>query len=493
MRAAIAALVTGAFLGAPLAAHAEDPGFQRSAIKDWTTPPAATAEPTFQPPVPMRSKLANGIDLLVIENHTLPIVAMQLVVKGAGAAADPEGKGGLAAFTADLLDEGAGGLSAIAISDEADRLGASLSAAAGVDLSRITAGSLAKSLDGTIDLLTKVVTQPAFDPAEVARVKGDRGTNLELRRDRPREVAQLMLDEALYGAGSPYGHASSGTKPELDRLGPSEVRAFYTERWTPAVMTLIVSGDVDVARLKVKLDATLGAWKPKGGKRVVKPSIAAQKLTARLLLADRTGAAQSDVRVGLVGLDRKDKRYYALEVLATALGGSFTSRLNNRLREQLGITYGATAGMGWRVGRGPFVISTAIVSPQTATGVGEIVKILDGFGREALPAAELVKAKQNLIRQMPAQFDTNAGTVEAFSDLVVHGLPDRWHAQYAAAVRKVTAKDVRALARAAIPSKQMVISIVGDMSVLRPELDKLNLGAARQYDLYGVPIPPAAK
>lgn len=498
MRAVIATVVTittlaapgtGALLGAPAHAGTENPAFKQSPIKDWTTPPAAEAEPAFKPPVARRAKLANGITLLVIENHTLPIVAMQLLVKGAGSAADPKGKGGLASFTADMLDEGAGGLSAIGISDEADRLGANLAVYAGVDSARIAAGSLAKSVDGTIALVTKLVTQPAFDAKELERVKGDRGTAFELRRDRPREVVGLMLDAALYGAGSPYGHAATGTKPELATLDQAAVQAFYRERWMPAAMTLIVSGDTDLATLKPKLDAQLGAWRPRGGKPVATPAVRPQPPTARLLLADRPGAAQSDVRIGLVGIDRKDPRYYQFEVLATALGGSFTSRLNNRLREQLGITYGAGAGMGWRVGRGPFVITTAIVTPQTATGLREIVTIVDGLGSAEIPAAELAKAKQNLIRQMPAQFDTNAGTVEAFSDLVLHGLPDTWYAQYAAAVRKVSAKAVRALARSVIPSKRMVISIVGDMTVVRPELDKLNLRGVRTHDPYGVPLP----
>ncbi|HEY5949030.1 MAG TPA: insulinase family protein, partial [Kofleriaceae bacterium] len=176
------------------------------------------------------------------------------------------------------------------------------------------------------------------------------------------------------------------------------------------------------------------------------------------------------------------------EVLSSTLGGGFTSRLVQRLREQLGITYGARAGMDYRLVPGPFVISTAIVTPETGHGLTEIFKILDDLASSDLPAEELDKSKQNLIRALPAQFQTNAATAGSFADLAVFGLPDNWYATYAANVRKVTAKDVKAAAKALIPSKNMVISIVGDMSKIKPDLDKLSLGDAEMHDLYGMPL-----
>lgn len=470
------------------AASASAAPFDKSGITDWTKPPAATKEPTFKPPVAKRSKLKNGMSLLVVENHALPIVSMTLVAPGAGAAADPDNKGGLASFTADLLDEGAGGLSAIAIAEEQDRLGAALGFGVDVDYAQVSVSTLTKTLEPTIDLLAKIMTQPAFEQKEFDRVKGDRGTSLELRRDRPREVAALMLNAALYGLESAYGHPLTGVREKFKDLTVTDVQTFYKEHWNPSVMTLVVVGDFDTKALRTKLDATLGAWKPAGVKKPVKPTVKPEKLTKRLLLVDRKDAAQSDVRIGLVGLDRKDRRYYQFEVLSSTLGGGFTSRLVQRLREQLGITYGARAGMDYRLVPGPFVISTAIVTPETGHGLTEIFKILDDLASSDLPAEELDKSKQNLIRALPAQFQTNAATAGSFADLAVFGLPDNWYATYAANVRKVTAKDVKAAAKALIPSKNMVISIVGDMSKIKPDLDKLSLGDAEMHDLYGMPL-----
>ena len=466
---------------APTAAPAP---YDKSGIADWTKAPPPAAEPTFTPPVAKRLKLANGMAVLVIENHKLPIVALRLLVPDAGAAQDPKGKAGLAAFTADLLDEGAGGLSALAIAEEEDRLGASISTFAGTDAGGVSVSALTKTLEPTLALVAKIVMQPTFDAKEFERVKGDRATSLALRSDRPREVVSIMLNAAIYGAGTAYGHPASGERDDVKAIAVADAVAFYKEHWNPAAMTLVVSGDVDATALAAKLDATFGAWKVTG-KPPAKAQVAPAKATHRLLLADRPGAAQSDVRIGLAGLDRKDRRYYAFEVMSTTLGGGFTSRLVQRLREQLGITYGIGAGMEWRVQGGVFGISSAIMTKETGHGVAEVIKLVDDMAATDVSAEELEKSKQNLIRALPAQFETNASVAGSFAELALYGLPDDWYARYADNVRKVTAKDVRAAAKL-IPSTKMIVAVVGDMSKVRADLDKLNLGDPELHDLFGV-------
>lgn len=478
--------------GAPAAQAKELPAsvFDGSSIKDWTKAPAPTAEPKFKPPVAKRSKLANGLQLLVVENHDLPIVSLQLVIPGAGASADPKGKGGLAALTADLLDEGAGGLTSLGIAEETDRLGASIGIGVDVDAAYVSASTLAKTLEPTLELMTKLIVQPAFDDKEGERVKGDRLTSLEQRRDRPREVAAMMIHAALFGLTSPYGHPTSGLREEFKDISVADARTFYQERWNPAAMTLIVVGDVDPVALKARLAGTagLGAWKPTGTKPKAKLDAKPAKPTSRLLLVDRPAAAQSDVRIGLVGPDRRDPRFFAFEVYRTTLGDGFTSRLVQRLREQLGITYGANASMDWRVARGPFTIGTAIVTAATGQGLTETLKMIDELTKVDVPAAELEKSKQNLIRALPARFATNAQVADTIAELVLQGLPEDWYARYADAVRKVTAANVKAAAKSLVPADKVVISVVGDMSKVRADIDKLGLGAAEMHDLYGLPL-----
>src|SRR5205814_2079352 len=133
---------------------------------------------------------------------------------------------------------------------------------ASLDAAGVIGSTLTKTLDPTLDLLGKIVMQPKFDAKEFERVKGDRSTALDLRRDRPREVASLILQAALYGADTPYGHPSTGARETFKDITPGDAQGFYKEHWNPAVMTLIVVGDFDTKALKAKLDAGLGAWKP---------------------------------------------------------------------------------------------------------------------------------------------------------------------------------------------------------------------------------------
>ncbi|MEO8700724.1 MAG: pitrilysin family protein [Kofleriaceae bacterium] len=473
-------------LFAATAVAAPNASYEKSGITDWDKVPAATKEPTFRPPVAKRLKLKNGMALLVVENKALPIASMLLVVPGAGTSADPAGKAGLAAFTADLLDEGAGGMAALALAGEQDRLGASITALSDADAGYVAVSTLSRTLDQTLELVSKIVTQPAFDAKEFERVKGDRSIALDLRRDRPREVAGIVLAGALYGPKSAYGHPGGGTREELKGLAIADAQTFYKEHWNPAAMTLVVAGDVDANVLRTKLDAGLGAWKPAGVKPIAKITATPEKLGKRALLTDRPAAAQSDVRIGLVGPDRKDPRFFQFEVLRTTLGDGFTSRLVQKLREEMGIIYNGNASQDWRLQPGPFVISVAIQTPDTARGISEIVKMLDDLSTNEIPAAELDKSKQNIIRALPAQFGSNASTVAALGELALHGLPDNYYATYAGNIRKVNAKDVKATAKALIPSNRMVFSIVGDLSKTRADLDKLNLGEVALFDPYGV-------
>jgi zinc protease len=470
-------------------AHAQpaDP-FTASPVKDWTKPPPPTKEPAFKPPVAKRLKLKNGMALLVVENHKLPILSMVLVVPGAGSSEDPKGKYGLASFTADLLDEGAGGLSAIAIAEVSDRLGAGIGIGVDTDAAYVSVSTLSKTLDETLGLVTKVLTQPAFEGKEVERVKGDRLTALELRRDRPREVAVNVLNAALFGADSPYGHSTNGARETFKDVTGADAKAFYAEHWNPATMTLVVAGDVEAASLKTKLDAGIGAWTVKTAKKWSKPTSPAAKITNRLFVVDRKDAAQTDTRIGIVGIDRKDKRYAQFEVFRTALGDGFTSRLTQTLREKLGIVYNASAVADWRVAPGPVYVATAIQTLSTGQGIGKVVEILDDIAKNGLPKEELEKAKQNIIRALPATFGTNAGVAGAYADLALFGLPDNWYATYAARVRTVNVAQIKAIAKASMPSNKVVIAIVGDYTKIKPEVDKLSLGDPVMHDLYGLPV-----
>lgn len=466
--------------------------FRASGIVDWSKPPAPTAEPSFAPPEAVRSTLANGMTVLVVESHQLPLVAVTLVVPGAGSAFDPQRQPGLAALAADMIDEATAGMSAIEVAEQQDRLGATIAISAGVDAVHISVDTLATTFDPTVDLLARLVMRPSFEATDFDRVKGDRATALELRRDRPREVVTNVLNAGLYGLDSPYGHPGEGMRDSFRAIAIDDVRAFYRQHWNPSAATIVVVGDVEPTRVRNKLGATLGAWNRAGG-NPPKLDIVERPSGHRLLLVDRPGAKQSDVRVGTIGIDRRQPRYFAFEVLSTVLGGGFTSRLTQRLREQLGITYQVRAAQSYRRDRGPFAIATSIETSQTARGLREIFGMLRALARTPIPTHELSKAKQNMIRALPASFDTNSATAQAFAELALFELPLDWYSQYARRVQTVTAAAVVAEAKSTLPAAKMLVSVVGDLSKIRAGLDALGLGEPLLHDPYGGPIAPATQ
>lgn len=475
-----------------VAASASAAPYSASGIADWTTPPSPSAEPTFVPPTAKRSALSNGITVVVVENHQLPIVALSIVVPGAGTASDPVVKPGTAAFTADMLDEGAGGLSAIQIAEEQDRLGAAISMATQPDAARIAVTTLTKTLGATIDLVATIVMRPALDPAEFQRVKGDRATALELLRDRPRDVVRNVLWAALYGSTSPYGHPGAGVRESFATIELGDVQAFYRQHWNPAAMTIVVAGDVDPVAVQRTLETALGAWRVPSGE-VPKSAPSAELRAPRLRLVDRPKAAQSDVRIGTIGIDRRDPRFFAFEVATTALGGGFSSRLTQRLREQLGITYTAHAHQIYLRGRGPFEIATSIVTPATGRGIAEALRLVRELASKPIAADELDKVKLNLIRALPSSFEDNHTTAQTFADLALFELPLDFYASYAERIRAVTANEVLAAAKTALPYGAMVVSVVGDLATIRPQLARLRLGTPGLHDLYGASISRAAR
>ena len=455
---------------------------------DWSKQPALGAEPAFKVPIPVRFQLTNGLKVLAISNSKLPLIAMGLVIPGAGSATDPTGQAGLAAFTADLLDESAGTLGALQISELQDRLGSKISAYAAVDAAFVDVSCLTRTLDATLDLFATIVTQPTFETGEVKRVHNDRLTNLKLRRDRPREVAAILFNEMLYGAESGYGHATAGYVKEFEKLDSAAARGFYEAAWDPAKMTLVVAGDINPEQLRSKLETRLGSWK-----RVAKAALKTlpsppANLDTRLVLVDRPNAEQSDTHFGLVGIKRTDPKRAAFEVAVEVLGGGFTGRLTQRLREQLGYVYHAYSSMDFRRELGPFSAVAAFHTPKTVDGIKETIGMVRDLAEKDVPEAELHKTKQNMMRSLPLKFETNRGIVNAYKVAALEDLPLDWYDRWLKEISKVSATDVRSAAKELLPENRLVFVLVGAVPVIRSGLEELGLGRAKLYDLDGTPI-----
>ena len=449
---------------------------------DWSQPPPALAEPAFVPPVPTRFKLKNGAEVLLIENHRLPLVSVRIAIRAGGSRSDGA-LPGLAAFVADLLDEGAGSRTAVQLPEELERLGADLSVNAAADHAQISLDTMAETLEPALAIVADVIVRPRLEPADFERVKAERLADLALRADQPRQIAALVFERVMYGA-HPYAPPGAGFVASVEKIALADVKAFWKQAYGPSATTIVIAGDVTAAEARRMLDGQLRSWKTKVKTPIApKPPVAS---TPGLAFVDRPGAPQSVVVLGRLGPSSTDPRRAANDVINTAIGGSFAARLNASLREQKGYTYGIFSNFWRGQWSGAWSATSSIRTDVTGPAIREALAIIAAAGTAPLPDAELAKAKSLVVRALPQDFETNASIAGAFTGLAADGRPLTYFRDLPAAINAVTAADAQGQATASWGNLSIVV--VGDWSVVGKDLESLGLPITR-YDNEGVAKP----
>lgn len=450
---------------------------------DWTKVPQPGPDPTFTLPSPVTFTLDNDVQVILVENHRLPLVSVRAVCTRAGAREDGK-RLGLASLTAALLLEGAGHKDARELPEAVESLGATLDTGISEDAATVWLDTLASTLEDSLELLDDVLHRPALTRADFERIRDDEVADLELRPQEPRRVANLVFDQHVLG-DHPYGKPASGFVGTVSKLTHADVKAFYSAHYRPEETTIIVVGDVDRETLEPILARTIGTWaKPPPRAWIESPALPAAPAPS-LLVVDRPGSAQSTVMIGRRGRPANDPAFYAAEVINTAAGGTFMSRLNARLREELGYTYGMYSAFWRGEWTGTWAITSSIMTAKTVEGVSEALAIIEELRTRELPADELANTQSFLLKQRPQGFETNAGIAGELQALVVQRLPLDTLARWDAGVRGVTAADARALAAEAWADLSIVV--VGDWSVIGDGLAKLGLPVAH-VDAEGQPV-----
>ena len=446
------------------AAHEVKPRADGPRPVDRSVPPVAGAPDTLVLPDLTRFTLACGADVALVERHDLPLIAVELLVTG-GASAVSAGRAGLASLTADMLDEGAGARSAVELALELEGLGATLGSAAGYDDSHVTLVALRARFAEALSLMADVVMRPTFDAAELERVRAERmDLSLQLS-DEPRSVANDALAAALYGAAHPWGPPLLGTRASLAALERAEVVDHHRAHYHAGNATIMVAGDVTEPELRDLLEERLADWTSHPPTRCAVPA-APEPDRAVIHLVDRPGAAQSEIRVGRVAAARSTPHYFPLVVLNTVLGGAFTSRLNARLREEKGFTYGARSGFHTRCAPGPFVARAAVHTPVTDQAIGVFLEELDGLIEDPVPDEELERAKRYVALRLPQRFESVGDLVARMAEQTLYDLPDDYWARYVPRLLAVDADQVREAARRHIDPRRMTVVVVGDRAVI---------------------------
>jgi zinc protease len=452
----------------------------------WRTEiPKAGPARELQLATPASAVLPNGLTLILSERRGLPIVAANLVVK-TGSDANPLERPGLANFVAAMLDEGTATRSALQIADEVAQLGASLTTGSSMDATTVSARSLTKNFPATLALLTDISLRPSFPAEEIERQRASRLAQLVQMRDNPGQVAAQVMGVALYGTRHPYGYTELGTEASTKAVTRDEMMTFWRQHFVPNNAALVVAGDISMSELRALAEKAFGSW-PRG--MPARQTLGEPEITrARVVIVDKPGSPQTQVRVASIGAARSSPDFRALQVMNTALGGLFSSRINMNLREAHGYTYGASSQFIFRRSAGPFVVAGGIRTDVTAPAITEIFKELEEIRQKPMPAEELQKAKDALANSLPGTFETSFNTVNSFSNIFIYDLGLDYYTRFAKEVNAITAEQALDVARRYIVPERLVVIAVGDRKVIEPELQKLNLGAIEIRDVEGRPV-----
>jgi zinc protease len=469
----------------PKAATVASAGINRD--EAWRNkPPKAGPAPRFTLPRGESFQLPNGLTVLHYYNPALPLVAAQLVIRS-GTDANPSDQPGLASFTAQMLEEGTDTRSAPQIADGIAQLGAFLDTDSTADDSSVSVFSLKSTFAQALDVLADVVQHPAFPTAEVERQRASRRAELAQQRDEPEAVAAVAAAGALYGPDHAYGYGTLGTESAIRDTTREDMLGFWRTHYVPANAALVVSGAITRDELKALAQARFGGWASANAAPGEPGSPTTTR--ARLVVVDKPGAAQTALRITALGAARGTPDYPSLEVMNAALGGLFSSRINNNLREQKGYSYGMSSQFRYDRTPGPFAVSGSVRTDVTGLSVAEIFKEVSRMREQPMGSSELAGARNSQILSLPVQFETIESIGASLAELFVFGLPADYWQLLPAQLAAVTAQQAQAAARKYLVPEQMVVVAVGDRAKIAPQLSALKLGAPELRDSDGQLLP----
>lgn len=447
-------------------------------VVDRTRLPEVGADPRFDFPAIGRHRMANGLEVRTVEHPSMPVVTFVLQIRG-GSGADPNGLEGLAGLVADMTDEGTGTQSALDVADALARIGADFDVGVSGDAATFSLTTLSRFASRGGALLADMVTRPSLREGDFERVRQLRLDRLRQLKDVPSAVAERTFLRLLYGP-HPYGHLSIGGDAALRRVTLDVLHAFHARVFRPAGATLVVCGAMAHADLLREAEAAFGGWFQGTGPVEDTPASAAAPGApphVALAVVHREGAAQSELRIGHLTTTRSTPDYPALTTMNAVLGGQFASRINLKLREEKGYTYGARTSFDWHRGVSPFALQASVHTAATADAISCALAELDDI-REARPPTpdELLLAKASLTRGYPRNFETAQQVARAVSQLALFDLPDTYFAEFGPRVTAVTGADVMNAAVRHLDRGRLTTVVVGDEAMIGSSLGSLGLG-----------------
>lgn len=467
-------------------------------VAQWPSerPPRPTApRPVKFPPYQMKT-LSNGLQVIAVSHHEQPAISIRLIVR-AGSTEDPADKPGVASLVAALLDQGTKTRSAEQIAHTIDSIGGAMGAGSGSDLTFVNAAVMKDSLDTGLDLVADVVRNPAFAPEEIERQRQQILSALTVTYDDPDYIAGVVFERLVYGFNA-YGKPDSGTPQSLASITRDDLTDFHARWFGGNNAILAIVGDVTAEQAFAGAERAFGSW----GRIEIPPGTRDEPPppTRRIVLIDKPGSVQTEVRVGNIALPRKHPDFLALDVATKILGGEGGNRLHRVLRSERGLTYGAAATMVALKDSGHIVADTDTRSGSTAEVLRLIVDEFSRLQRQRVSSRELEDAQAYLTGSFPLTIETPGAIALQVLNAVFYGLDLRELETYRERVNAITPDEIQRVARKYLHPDRLSIVLVGDASVFAKDLagvgfeqvDRIPIG---ELDLSAVDLrrnPPEA-
>ncbi|MEX2526001.1 MAG: pitrilysin family protein [Gemmatimonadota bacterium] len=419
--------------------------------------------------------LPQGLTFHLVKMPRLPVAAVSLVLDaGEAGMPGPEAGWGLLAGTA--LQGGTGQRSGDALARALEGAGSGVGVATGWDAVHLELTVLPERLPLVLPLLMEMVREPAFPQDEVKRARERRLATIRQRAMDPGALADDWAAAEIHHSDSPYARPLGGTAESIAKVEAADLVGLVERRYRPMGGTLVVAGDVEGDEVLAMLEPLLRGWEG-GPLSVQAPSLSLPRSReARVVLVDRPGSVQSELRLGHVGVPRASPYHASLRVVNALLGGTFSSRLNLNLREKNGFTYGVRSRFSFRRGAGPFWVGTAVDREVTAAAVGEVLDEVRGLRDQGPTELEVASSRDYLAGVFPLQLQTVEDVAGRIGSLAVHGLPPSAMVEERDAIRGVSVEAAGEAARLHLKPEEMVVVVVGDAAVVRAPLEALGVG-----------------
>lgn len=450
------------------ASAAAAPAETKPARKLATPPPPAPAKEVRFPPFQEKT-LANGLRVVVIEQHEQPLVSLRLLVQG-GRSYEPKGKAGLAEATTSLLTKGTATRSAQQLAEAIDFVGGSLNASAGIEAGYVTAGVTSDQLDLGFDLLSDVVLHPSFPQDEVERWRRQALSSLQIQEQSASYLASQAVERLVFGA-HPYGSPASGTSESLRGLTRDDLAAFHKRQFVPNGALLAVVGDVKPADAFARVERAFGGW-AKGGDLSLPQVPLPRYERQRIVVIDKPDAVQTEIRLAQPAISHRDPDLFAAEVYNSVVGASPAARLYSEIRQKRGLTYGARSSFVEPTQPGWFEVDTFTKTETSAETLKVALDVIGEIQKSPVPAGELADAKAYITGAFPLEIETADGIADKVVEALRYGYGREFLETYNQKISAVTPADLQRFAKERIRPDRMSIVLVGNASAFSDSLKK---------------------